>query len=215
MSESPHDLEREISQDTTILVKALGGWQGMLDATLPTAAFLLLFTITQELKLAVIVSAVVALILALIRLAKKTSLQQIATGLFGLALSAYLATKTGKSENYFVLGIIQNAAYFVICIVSIAIRKPLVGYIISTLRGQSATAWTKNPAMLSTYSAITWLWTLVFAVRVAITVPLYFAGMTTQLGMAKLILGTPLYALAVFISYRVVITREQVMRSAV
>lgn len=214
MSESPHDLEREISQDTTILVKALGGWQGMLDATLPTAAFLLVFTITQELKLAVIVAAVVALVLAMVRVAKKTSLQQIATGLFGVALSAYLATKTGKSENYFVLGIIQNAAYFVVCLVSIAIHKPLVGYIISTLRGQSATAWTKNPAMFSTYSAITWLWTLVFAFRVAITAPLYFAGLTTQLGIAKLILGTPLYALAVFISYRVVVTREHVMKTA-
>ena len=209
MSNSSEEIEREISQDTTILVKALGGWQGMLDASLPTAAFLLVFTFLRDLKLAIGIALVCAVGLAIIRVVKHASLQQIFAGLFGLAISAYLATKTGKSENFFVLGILQNTAYFLICIVSIVIRKPVVGYIISALRGQSPTAWTQNSAMFSTYSAVTWLWTLVFAFRVAVTAPLYFAGLTTQLGTAKLILGTPLYALAVFVSYRVVVTREQ------
>lgn len=202
------ELEQELSQDSSILMKALGGWQGMIDASLPTAAFLISFTITKELKNSVYVAVGIAAALAGWRVIQRKSLQQITSGLLGLAISAYLATKTGKSENFFVVGILQNTGYFLICLVSILIRKPIVGYIISTLRGQSATAWLRDKDLKATYSAITWLWVLVFGIRVAITAPLYFAGMTTQLGTAKLILGTPLYALAVFISYRVIVTRE-------
>jgi hypothetical protein len=202
------ELEQELSQDSSILMKAIGGWQGMIDASLPTAAFLISFTITKELKNSVYVAVGIAAALAGWRVIQRKSLQQITSGLLGLAISAYLATKTGKSENFFVVGILQNTGYFLICLVSILIRKPIVGYIISTLRGQSATAWLRDKDLKATYSAITWLWVLVFGIRVAITAPLYFAGMTTQLGTAKLILGTPLYALAVFISYRVIVTRE-------
>lgn len=212
MTNREPDLEQEIAQDTGILVKALGGWQGILDTSAPSAVFLLLFTIQKDLKIAVLGAVGAALLLAVVRLYTKVSLQQLGAGLFGLALSAYLATKTGKAENFFVLGILQNTAYLLICLVSIIVRKPVVGYIISTLRGQNATAWTRNPAMFATYSAVTWLWTLVFAIRVSITAPLYLAGLTTELGTAKLILGTPLYALAVFVSYRVVITREQKLK---
>lgn len=214
MTESAKELEHEIAQDSSILMKALGGWQGMIDATVPTASFLLSFTVTKDLRQSVYVAVALALGLALWRVAQKKSLQQILSGLVGLALSAYLATKTGKSENFFVIGILQNAGYFVVCLVSIVIRKPVVGFIISTLRGQSVTAWLRDPVLKATYSAVTWLWVLVFGLRVAITAPLYFAEMTTQLGTAKLILGTPLYALAVFISYRVVVTRENVIEES-
>ena len=210
MTQPEEHLEDEIAQDNSILLKALGGWQGMIDAAVPTAAFLAMFTATHRMQSAIFVSLGIAGALAVMRLAQKKSLQQVFSGVFGLALSAYLATKTGKSENFFVLGILQNSAYFVICLVSILVRRPLLGYIISLLRGQSASAWLSLPHMRSTYSAVTWLWTLVFAIRVAITAPLYAAGMTTQLGTAKLILGTPLYALAVFITYRVVVSREAV-----
>lgn len=208
MTQPPEHIDDELAQDTSILLKALGGWQGMLDTALPTAAFLVTFTATKEVRTSVYVALGIAAVLAFVRLMTKKSLQQVSSGVFGLALSAYLATKTGKSENFFVIGIVQNAAYFVACLVSIAIRKPLLGYVISLLRGQSATAWQQQEQMRATYSAVTWLWTLVFALRVAVTAPLYFAGLTTQLGTAKLILGTPLYALAVFVTYRVVVTRE-------
>lgn len=210
MTDSQKHLDDELAQDSSILLKALGGWQGLIDAALPTAAFLAVFTVTQEIRSAVYVALGCTAVLLIVRMLTKKSLQQVFSGVFGLVLSAYLATKTGKAENFFVIGILQNSAYFAVCLISIVIRKPILGYIISVLRGQPATAWLQQSHLRSTYSAVTWLWVLVFGVRVAITAPLYFAGLTTQLGTAKLILGTPLYALAVFISYRVVVTRESV-----
>ena len=92
---------------------------------------------------------------------------------------------------------------------SIAVRRPILGYVVSALRGLPQT-WRDQPALLRRYSAVTWLWTLVFGGRVAITLPLYLAGQLGWLGTAKILLGWPLYALAAYVTFRVVTRKDAV-----
>lgn len=48
---------------------------------------------------------------------------------------------------------------------------------------------------------LSWLWAGVFALRLAVEVPLWWMGQVAQLGVAKLILGVPLFALAAWLSW--------------
>ena len=88
MTDSQKHLDDELAQDSSILLKALGGWQGLIDAALPTAAFLAVFTVTQEIRSAVYVALGCTAVLLIVRMLTKKSLQQVFSGVFGLVLSA-------------------------------------------------------------------------------------------------------------------------------
>lgn len=201
---SPAELADEVRNDTALLAQAIGGWRGLLDGAVPTAVFLVVFLVSAEdVRLSVTAAVASGAVLAAIRLARHESLQQVLSGFFGLALSAFIATRTGRSENFFVLGIVQNAAYGAACLLSLALRRPLLGYVVSALRGLDQT-WRDDVLLMRRYSAATWLWTMVFTMRLAVTVPLYLTQRVAELGVAKLVLGWPLYAAAVYVTYRVV-----------
>jgi hypothetical protein len=198
------ELEEEIAADTRVLADAIGGWRGAIDSAIPTVVFLVAFVVTKRnLQSSVAAALLVGLGIAVMRVARRESLQQVISGLAGLALSAFIAVRTGRSENFFLLPIIQNGVYSVACLVSLLVRRPLLGYIVSALRGRDS-SWRSEPGTYRQFAAATWLWTLVFALRVAITAPLYATGQLEVLGVAKIILGWPLYALAVVVTLRVV-----------
>jgi hypothetical protein len=173
----------------------------MLESGLPSIIFVIAFASTESnLRVSVYSALAAGLVLTVIRLVQKQKLTQVIAGLIGLAFSAWLATKSGKSENFFLPGILTNVAYGAACIISIAINKPLLGYVIESLKG-SANNWTTNQYLMRKYRALTFLWTAVFAIRVLVMAPLYFANNTVALGFFKLALGWPLFALAAYATY--------------
>ena len=50
----------------------------------------------------------------------------------------------------------------------------------------------------------TWCWVGLFAARLAFELPLYFAGQTELLGSVKLIMGVPLYAALLWVTWLLV-----------
>ena len=142
-----------------------------------------------------------AAVLALLRLVRRQSLQQIFSGLIGIGIAAFLAQRTGNADNFFLPGIITNAAYASACLISIALHRPLLGYVIEAMRGRDM-SWVKDPVAHRLFSTITWLWALIFGVRVAIMFPLYLLGQTAALGTLKVLLGYPLFALGIFVTFR-------------
>ncbi|MEN9741350.1 MAG: hypothetical protein RIR66_306 [Actinomycetota bacterium] len=194
-------ITHELADDSRLLVDSLGGPRGMLESGLPSIIFVIAFASTESnLRVSVYSALAAGLVLAVIRLVQKQKLTQVIAGLIGLAFSAWLATKSGKSENFFLPGILTNVAYGAACIISIAINKPLLGYVIESLKG-SASNWTTNQYLMRKYRALTFLWTAVFAIRVLVMAPLYFANNTVALGFFKLALGWPLFALAAYATY--------------
>ncbi|MFI7589237.1 DUF3159 domain-containing protein [Spongisporangium articulatum] len=62
--------------------------------------------------------------------------------------------------------------------------------------------WRKDPALLTAYTWATWVWVGMFAVRLAVQVPLYLADQVTLLGLLNgLVLGVPLFALTLYLSW--------------
>jgi len=192
----------EVKDDSELLASALGGWAGVIDSGLPFVVFTVAYLVTdRDLETTLYASVGTAAILAVLRLLRRQSLQQVVSGLIGIGIAAFLARRTGNADNFFLPGIITNAAYASVCLISIAIRKPLLGYVIEAMRGRDM-SWVKNPQSLRLFSTITWLWTLMFGIRVAIMFPLYLLGQTAALGTLKILLGYPLFALGIFVTFK-------------
>jgi hypothetical protein len=192
----------EIKDDSELLASALGGWSGVIDSGLPFVVFTAAYLVTDtDLETTLYASLGTAVVLAILRLIRRQSLQQVFSGLIGIAIAAFLASRTGNADNFFLPGIITNAAYASACLISIAVHKPLLGYVIEAMRGRDM-SWVKDPQAHRLFSTITWLWALIFGIRVAIMFPLFLLGQTAALGTFKVLLGYPLFALGIFVTFR-------------
>lgn len=65
-------------------------------------------------------------------------------------------------------------------------------------------AWRKDAELVRRYTLATWFWAGLFAVRLAVKVPLYFADSVGWLGTAHLVLGVPLWGLVLWLTWVVV-----------
>lgn len=198
---SPENVPRT-KDDSELLASALGGWAGVIDAGLPFLVFTGAYLITnRDLEVTLYASVGTGVVLAIVRLVRRQSLQQVFSGLIGIGIAAFLAQRTGNADNFFLPGIISNAAYTSACLISIAIHKPLLGYVIEAMRGRDM-SWVREAQALRLFSTITWLWALIFGVRVAVMFPLYLLGQTAALGTLKILLGYPLFALGIFVTFK-------------
>lgn len=202
----------EIKEDSELLAKALGGWSGVIDSGLPFLVFTIAYLVTdRNLEVTLYAALGTAAFLALLRLIRRQTLQQVVGGLFGIAIAAFIARRTGNADNFFLPGILTNAAYGIACLVSIFAKRPLLGYVLEAMRGNDM-SWVKDAKKHKLFSTITWLWTLIFGIRVAIMLPLYLLSQTAALGTLKILLGYPLFALAIFVTYRL-LTKDKLTAS--
>jgi hypothetical protein len=211
--------------DRHLVLEQLGGWRGMVDATLPTVAFIV-----------------------------ANSLGGLRTGVW-----AALGAASGQARDFFVLGILRNAALGGVLLASIAVRRPLVGVIAEWLAPSHLGAmashslpglrsridraratlhpgaegidpatgrrnpdpeperhWREDPRMVRAYSWLTVLWGGVFVLRALVQWLLYRVSEddVTALGTVSLILGLPLTAAEIVVTLWV-ISRLHRHRSAV
>ena len=93
------------------MLKSAGGVQGIAESILPGLVFLVAFTITRDLTLALIAALAAAAAFTVARLVQRRPLTQALAGIAGVGISAWLANTTGKAEDFYVLGFFTNAAY--------------------------------------------------------------------------------------------------------
>ena len=107
------------------------------------------------------------------------------------------AALQGRAVNNFVPGILINTVGFIVMLVSILVRWPLVGLVVGLLFGD-VEGWRKDAAKRRILTIATWFWVALFGIRLAIEVPLYFADDVTALGVVRLITSVPLYAVCLW-----------------
>lgn len=197
MSES-----REEEQDEREhFLHALGGRHGILDSGLPGLAFVVAYTASgQDLNTAIWTAIAVGAVLFGIRVVRRETLQFAIAGFFGVAIAAFIAKQTGRAEDFFLPGLLLNLGYAAAYAISIAIRWPLLGVIVGPLNNEGMD-WRKDPERLRLYSRASWIWVGMFCLRLAVQLPLYFAGELVALGVAKTAMGFPVFALAAWLSY--------------
>ena len=114
--------------DRHLVLDQLGGWRGMVDASLPTIAFIVANGI-GGLTVGIWAAVASAVLVFLLRLVRRESIQQAISGLFAVAVAVVIAARTGEARDFFVLGIVRNAAIGVVLLGSILVRRPLVGVV--------------------------------------------------------------------------------------
>jgi uncharacterized protein DUF3159 len=198
------DREREIAAPPKTLLEAVGGPLGMAETSLPAVAFVVAYTASgSDTNVAAIVAVGLALILSLARVVKRESPMYALSGLVGVAFAALVATKSGRAENFFLPGLLANAAYASAFLVSLAVRRPLVGIIVASLDGEG-NEWRDDPLRVRAFVRATWLWAGLFALRLVVQLPLYFAEAVVALGVAKTAMGLPLFGVGLWLTWLLV-----------
>ncbi|MCL4288628.1 MAG: DUF3159 domain-containing protein, partial [Thermoleophilia bacterium] len=180
---------------------AVGGPLGVAEATLPFIAFTGVWAASgNDILLGGGVAVAISAALATARLLRRQTTQFALSGVIGVAFGAFVASRTGRAEDFFLPGILINAGSAAAYLVSIAVRRPLLGLIVSLITGEGS-AWYRDPARRTAYTRASWIWVALFSFRLSIQLPLYLSGMVGPLAVAKVITGIPLFALGVWLSY--------------
>ena len=124
----PEDEDAAPLFDRHLVLEQLGGWRGMVDATLPTVAFIVANSV-GGLRPGIYAALVAAVLVFLLRLVRRESIQQAVSGLFAVGIAVAIAAWSGQARDFFVLGIVRNTAIAAVLIGSIPLRRPLVGYV--------------------------------------------------------------------------------------
>lgn len=186
------------------IAELIGGPVGMLETALPAGAFIVTYAISgQATMTAAIVAVGLAVALAIGRLARRQSPRHALSGLFGVVFAAFVAVRTGHAQNFYLPGMLSNAASVAAFTISILIRRPLVGVIVSQL-DRSLAGWRDDPRRMRTFNRASWLWVGLFGLRLAVELPLYLAGAVVALGVARTATGLPLFALGLWTTWLLV-----------
>ncbi len=178
--------------DGKSLLSGIGGGLGIAEAVLPATTFSIVFAITKEALPSVASAASLSLLFLLVRLIRRQGIQQALIGAVAIGLAAFLALRDGgQAADYFILGILTNAAYGSVLLISVLIGRPLLGYVAQLLFGLNN--WRKSREY-KRLRMITLIWVGFFALRLMVQVPLYLANMVELLAASRVVMGAPAYA---------------------
>jgi hypothetical protein len=183
------------------IAESLGGALGIVESALPAVAYVTAYTATgQDATLSAGVALAIGVLLAIARLARRQTLRFALSGLAGVALAAFIVSRTGRAEDFFLPGLLMNAGYALAYTVSIFVGWPLLGVFVGAITGQGM-GWRADPALVHAYTRASWIWVAMFLLRLAVQLPLYLAGAVVALGVARVAMGAPLFAVAAWLSW--------------
>lgn len=198
----PEEVKADLHAERILLDRAIGGWRGLIDSAVPTVVFLTVYVISGNgLGPALVAALIAGGLIAGWRIFRREPLRQILTGFVGLAIAAGFAQFTGRAENFFLPGFFVNLAYGSAFFISILIRWPLLGVVLGFVTGER-TAWRSDKKLRRAYTAASWIWVGIFYSRLAVQLPLYFAGALGALGTVKIVMGWPLFLAGAYFTYR-------------
>ena len=174
----------------------MGGPMGMLDSGLPVVVFVLVNAIAHKLGWAIGAALAAGVVIAAARLIRHKPVTQAVAGLFGVGIAAFIAYRTGSAKGYFLFGIWSFVAYGAVLLASIVVRWPLIGVLWESINGRG-TSWRRDRKLVRRYDYATAVWALVFAARFVVQNQLYAANQVGWLATARLLMGYPVYLLAI------------------
>jgi hypothetical protein len=191
--------EAELPSFSEQIADQLGGVRGLVESSIPVAVFVFA-NIVWALRPAVIGSVAVGLGIAGYRLSRKEPIRHALNGLFGIALGAVVASYTGKAKDFHLPTILYTLGYAVALLGSVVLRRPMVGWLWSVTFAGGTARWRTEPALLRLFGRLTLLWSAVYVIKVAVLSALYLTNQDNALGIARLALGYPPYALLLLVT---------------
>jgi hypothetical protein len=106
--------------------------------------------------------------------------------------------RSGRAQDAFLPGILYSAGVGSLTLLSVLTRWPLVGFVVGAAEDpEDPLAWHRDRGVVRLCQRLTWILVGLYAIRIAIMLPLYWADQVAALGVAKIVLSWPLYAAAV------------------
>lgn len=176
----------------------------LLDSGLPTVVFVTVYALNGRVLGSALVAALVAGgLLAVLRLARREPIQNVVAGFVAVGIAAWFANRTGQAEDFFLPGLFINIGYGLAYLVSIAVRWPLLGVLVGLATGEGM-GWRQVPYLLRAYTVASWFWVGLFGLRLLVQLPLYLSGAVVALGVARVVMGWPLFLLCLWLSWLVI-----------
>ena len=196
-----HEKDGKTTLDRDSLLASLGGWIGIIQSSVPAAVFVAVFATTKNTFASVTASLSISALFVLWQIITRKPVTQAIAGALGIGLSAFLTLRDGgHPADYFVQGFFTNIAYGSVLLLSILIRWPLIGFLIGLLRSEPL-LWRKDRKILRRADFATGIFVILFGARLLVQLPLYFANQIEALGIARVAMGVPLYALCIWLSW--------------
>lgn len=180
------------------LLEQMGGRQGFVYSTIPVVVFV---TANAFLPLWWTIGIALGSGLALFayRLVRGERFAQASGSVLGVAVASAVVAWTGSARDFFAIGIGISLVGFVVFLGSVLVRRPLTGVAWNLVHG-GGHPWRADRPSLRAHDVATLASALVFGARVVVQQWLYVADSTTGLGIARILMGTPLSVVAVVVT---------------
>jgi hypothetical protein len=199
-----HEVDEPIPSMSEQIAEQLGGVRGLIESSLPVLAFVLLNVLLGDAVLgldkrtalywAIAGSVISAIGIGVFRLFRKEPVRHAVNGLFGIAVGAYLAWRTGDAKDFYLPGILLTFGQAAVLLLSVAIRKPLIGYAWGIMANKGHQDWFGNAKLFRTFQWLTLVWVVSLGVRAGIQYYLYALGEANALGIVRILISWPIYA---------------------
>lgn len=175
------------------------GRNSFFDAILPPIIFLLingLVGFQAAMWSALILSAGIAIL----RIVRKQSLTYALAGVGSVAVAIGLARYLGKSEGFFLPGLISGSMTVLLTILSLVIRRPMVAWT-SYIARRWPLDWYWHPQVRPAYSEVTFAWVIFFTARLLLQFALFENQDVNSLALTNFVTGWPATILLLIFSY--------------
>ena len=182
---------------TPTLWERTGGVPGLIQSSLPPVVLVLANT-WWGLYPAVAAAVGTAALVTAVRAMRRQSLRPAFGGFVGVAVSGFLAARSGEARDFFLADIWWYGVAAVLLTASILLRRPLVGVLWSA--GQGVGMWWRHDRpSLHRYDIATGVVAVVFAIRFIVQQRLYVHDEVGWMTVMKIALNYPLWAVALLV----------------
>lgn len=179
--------------------RSVTGKVGLLDTILPPVLFLVLNNFAGF-QVAMLGSLAMAVVIGILRLLRKQSLIYALAGIGSVGLAIAVAFLFGRSEGYFLPGIVNGGLTVALALVSLIIRRPMVAWT-SFIARRWPLDWYWHTQVRPAYTEVTLAWTLFFGLSLFWKVTLFQGHNINQLSWVNILTGWPATILLLILSY--------------
>ncbi|GHE57904.1 DUF3159 domain-containing protein [Streptomyces cellulosae] len=183
------------------LFEAFGGVRGMVETVLPGLLFVSIYTVNKNLHMSALAALGVALVMVVVRLARRDTVKHAFSGVFGVGFGVVFAMMTGNAKDFYLPGMLYTLGLALAYIVTAMAGVPLIGLMLGPVFKENLSWRTRNPGRKKAYTKASWAWGLILLAKCAILFPLYWWADTTQLGWVLVALKIPPFLLAVYLTW--------------
>lgn len=188
--------------DRQKVLSAFGGKKGLIDSGIPSVVFLVVFNLRDDLQEALYASVGVSIVLTIIRLLARDTVQHAFSGLIGALICAWFANRTGNPSDVFVPKLLTNLGYGTVYLIANLAGWPILGLMLGPILGENL-LWRNDPARKKAYLRASWIWVAMFFTRIAVQYPIYKSGNVNLLGTVNLAMGYPLFIATAYASWMI------------